>query len=303
MTGLPDVSLRLLRAALAVRSERSFRRAGEAIGLSQPSVSAAVADLETRLGIVLFHRTSRNVTPTDAGGAVLADVARIVEELDTTLRSLHDAARTRRGRVVVTCLSSLAGRLMPTAIRMAAERFPEMEVEIRDDVASRALEAVLAGAADLAVTAVPRVPRRLASEVLFEDPMHLALPHTHRLAAMRSVPWRELAGEELVLLATNSGSRALIDAGLAAAGVVPARAVEVSQLATVHGMLEAGMGLSVLPLLALPVEGHPALTSRPLTTPRMARTIRLLWRADRVRPRAAEAFADVLRETAARLPR
>ena len=139
----------------------------------------------------------------------------------------------------------------------------------------------------------------MVGELLLDDPFSLVVPRGHRFASQAAVAWRELEGEDLVVLAMTSGSRSLIDGALAAAGVQVRRYIAVAQLATVHGMLECDLGISVLPQLALPIEGHPKLVSRPLERPRVGRRIRILRRKDRPISPTAEALLAVLRDTAA----
>ena len=283
---------------MAVLHKRNFGRAADELGISQPALSLTVADLEKRLGVPLFHRTTRMVEPTEIGEAFLGGVARVLDELDPMVRDVQDLGRSRRGRVVVTCLSSIAGRLMPHVIANCAARHSGLEIVIRDDVATRTLSAVANGETDYAITGILQIPDSLASEDLMSDPLHVAFDHKHRFRSRKKVTWRELDDEHLIVLATNSGVRAIIDAALISAGVKLRRVTEASQLATVHGMLEAGMGVSVLPRLALPIRGHPSLDARPLVAPELARIIRLVWRRDRNLSPAAEAFAAALRSTA-----
>lgn len=289
---------RSLRAAVALLHKRNFGRAADELGISQPALSLTVSELEKRLGVPLFHRTTRMVQPTEIGEAFLGGIARVLDELDTMVRDVQDLGRSRRGRVVVTCLSSIAGRLMPHVIANCAAQHSGLEVVIRDDVATRTLSAVANGETDYAITGILQIPDSLASEDLMSDPLHIAFDRKHRFKSRKTVTWRELEDEHLIVLATNSGVRAIIDAALISAGVKLRRITEASQLATVHGMLEAGMGVSILPRLALPVRRHPSLDARPLVAPELARMIRLVWRRDRNLSPAAEAFAAVLRSTA-----
>lgn len=294
-----NVSIREFRAALAVLQHRNFSRAAHSLGVSQPALSVTIAELETRLGIPLFHRTTRSVQPTEIGKSFLANISRVLDDLDLVVRDAEDLSRSRRGRVIVTCLSSIAGRLMPRVIRACEERYPKLEIVIRDDVASRVLTAVSDGEADFSVTGSLHIPSNLVSENLASDRLHVAFDRNHKFARRKEVTWKQLNGEVVIILATNSGVRALIDGVLATTNVQVKRYIEVSQLATIHGMLEERLGVSILPALALPIPRHPFLISRPLVAPVLARPIRLLWRRDRSLSPADHAFMDVLRSTSA----
>lgn len=294
-----SASLREFRAALAVLQHRNFSRAAQSLGISQPALSVTVADLETRLGVPLFHRTTRSVQPTDIGKSFLANISRVLEDLDLVVRDVEDLSRSKRGRVIVTCLSSIAGRLMPRVIRACEELYPQLEIVIRDDVASRVLTAVSDGEADFSVTGSLHIPSNLVSEHLASDRLHVAFDRSHKFARKKEITWKQLNGEVVIILATNSGVRALIDGALATTKVQVRRYVEVSQLATIHGMLEERLGVSILPALALPISRHPFLISRPLVAPVLARPIRLLWRRDRSLSLVDHAFMDVLRSKSA----
>ena len=116
------VSLRHLRAAVSVARHGSFRRAAESAHLSQPALSLTVAELEQALGVTLFDRTSRSVNATDLGAAFVEGAARVLGDFDRLVKEVGDVARSRRGHVVVSCVSSLAGRVMPLAMRQCAAR-------------------------------------------------------------------------------------------------------------------------------------------------------------------------------------
>jgi DNA-binding transcriptional LysR family regulator len=292
-----NITLRYLRAALAVARHQSFRLAAEEMHLSQPALSLAIAKLERNLGVSLFDRSSRMVRTTEIGEAFLATAGRLVGDLDVLFKDIGNAARSRRGRVVVACLTSIAGRVMPLLIRECEHRYPEMAVEIRDELAARVFDLVRFGEADLGLTAQwPDLHEELSFTPLLEDAFHVVFTKGHRFASRKHVAWAELAGETLIAFATTAGSHAMIDAQLVSDSVAFRRSISVSHLATVTGMLEAGFGISILPRLALPVERHPTLVQRPLIKPALHRTIGLVLRKDRSLSPAASGFCQVLRE-------
>jgi DNA-binding transcriptional LysR family regulator len=291
------VTLRHVRAAVGVAREGSFRRAAEGLHLSQPALSLAVSELEGQLGVKLFDRTSRSVTPTELGSAFIASAARLLDDFDQLVQEVGDVAQSRRGRVVVSCVSSLAGRVMPLAMQACSRLHPQVEVVVRDDVAQQVLASVRSREADFGLTIEPRdLEGDMSFEALKEDPFYLVCQHDHRLARRRQICWRDLNAEALVSLSTTSGSERVISDELARQHVRPARTTAVSHLSTVHGMLEAGYGVAVLPMIALPVEGHPTLVTRPLVEPKLARVIGAYRRRDRSLSPAATALLDVVRD-------
>lgn len=292
-----NVTLRHLRAAVGVAQYSSFRRAAEAVHLSQPALSLAISELEETLGVVLFDRTSRSVATTEVGEAFIKGAMRLLGDFDALIGEIGDIAQSRRGKVVVSCVSSIAGRIMPLALQACARRFPQVDVSIRDDVALQVLSAVRSREADFGLTIVPA---ELGQDMLFEamhvDRFHFVCPHNHRLAGQNQVTWNQLNGENLVSLSTNSGIHQMVQEMLLRQAVEPARITPVSHLSTVHGMLEMGFGVAVLPEIALPVAGHPTLVSRPLVEPELSRTIGAYRRRDRSLSPAAAAFLNVVRD-------
>jgi DNA-binding transcriptional LysR family regulator len=291
-----NVTLRHVRAAVSVATHGSFRAAAEAIHLSQPALSLAVAELEQQLGVTLFDRTSRSVAVTELGHTFLQGAARVLEDFERLVQETGDIAQSRRGRVVVTCVSSLAGRVMPLAMQRCAELYPKVEVTVRDDVAAQVLQAVRSREADFGVTIAPvDVGEGMLFEPMYEDRFHFVCRKEHRLARKRKVAWRDMRGENLVSLSTTSGTQHMIRDEMVRQRIEPARDTPVSHLSTVHGMLEHGFGVGVLPLLALPVEGHPTLVTRPLVEPQMARTIGVYRRQDRSLSPAATALHEAVK--------
>jgi len=293
-----NVSIRHLRAALAVARHESFRRAAEELHLSQPALSLAVSQLEENLGVTLFDRTSRMVRPTEVGTAFLGNAARLMADFESLVTDIGNVRRSRRGRVVVSCLTSVTGRIMPLVLAACHRRFPEVELVIRDEVATKVMEMVRSGEVDLGLAMSWHEPiEGTIFEPLLRDAFQIVCPKDHRFAAMKTVRWSDIAGETFIAFAPNSGSHAVVNAQLLNQDIKVARMIVVSQLAAVQGMLEAGLGISVLPRLAHPVPDHPTLTSRPLIRPALDRIIGLIRRTDRSLSPAAAAFREVLRDT------
>jgi DNA-binding transcriptional LysR family regulator len=185
---------------------------------------------------------------------------------------------------------------MPLALIECARRFPQVDVIVRDDVAQQVLSAVRTREADFGLTIEPaELPEETVFEALQKDRFHLACRRDHPLAKRRRVSWKDLNGHSLILLSTTSGIHRTIDDELVRQNIQLERQTPVSHLSTVHGMLESGFGVAVLPVLGLPVSKHPTLVTLPLTQPVLHRTIGIFRRKDRSFSPAAAALLDVLR--------
>ncbi len=280
-------SLRQLRVFQAVALHSSFTRAGDQIGLTQPAVSRCVTELEQQLGLKLLDRTTREVVLTAAGRSLAVRLQRVLEDLDTVLLDVRGLATQRQGRVRVASSPTLSANLLPECIARCQRDHPGLELLLLDRIQHDALASVLSGEVDFGVVIDPAERDDLHAEPILSEPFCLVCPPKHRLARRRSVRWSDLAGEPLVLLDHASGSRRLIDDALRQHAVQAPVAQEVGHVTTIFRMLDAGLGISVVPTLALPPAGLQGLVARPLT-PRVERAIVLVRRANRALAPVAE---------------
>ncbi|MFL9865824.1 LysR substrate-binding domain-containing protein [Paraburkholderia fungorum] len=294
-----NVTLRQLRVFIEVARLQSFSRAGDEIGLTQSAVSRCVRELEGEIGLKLIDRTTREVQLTDVGGNLVSSVSRLLTDLDDALREIREIGEQRRGRVVVAASPTVACRLMPRVVAACGRQFPYVTLGLRDDVQSDVVRKVKSGEVDFGVIIGPFSADDLLSESLMTDSFCVVARDDHPLAARERVAWTDLEGQQLVMLDYASGSRPIIDAVMQEYGVSATVVQELGHSATVFGLVEAGVGVSVLPWLALPLPAGASLVARPLV-PRAERTVELVRRRDRSLSPAAEAVWSLIRQLPAR---
>ncbi|MEM5400950.1 LysR family transcriptional regulator [Paraburkholderia unamae] len=292
-----NVTLRQLRVFIEVARLQSFSRAGDEIGLTQSAVSRCVRELEAEIGVKLVDRTTREVQLTDVGANLIASIPRLLGDLDDALREIREIGEQRRGRVVVAASPTVACRLMPQVVAACGRQFPYITLGLRDDVQSDVVRKIRSGEVDFGVIIGPFVTEDLETQCLTTDSFCVVVRGDHALALSHEVSWKELDGERLVMLDYASGSRPLIDAVMSEQGVRARVVQELGHPATVFGLVEAGVGISVLPWLALPVPAGAPLLARPLV-PRAERTVELVRRRDRSLSPAAEAVWSLIRQLA-----
>ena len=290
-----NVTLRQLRVFIEVAKLQSFSRAGDEIGLTQSAVSRCVRELETEIGVKLVDRTTREVQLTDVGANLIASIPRLISDLDDALREIREIGEQRRGRVVVAASPTVACRLMPEVVAACGRQFPYITLGLRDDVQSDVVRKIRSGEVDFGVIIGPFAAEDLETECLTTDSFCVVVRGDHALAQREQVSWKALDGERLVMLDYASGSRPLIDAVMSEQGVRARVVQELGHPATVFGLVEAGVGISVLPWLALPVPAGASLLARPLV-PRAERTVELVRRRDRSLSPAAEAVWSLIRQ-------
>ena len=291
-----NVTLRQLRVFQSVARSRNFSRTGEAVGLTQPAVSRAIGELEHAMGLRLLDRTTREVALTEAGRSLAARLDRVLDELDATLDGVAGLADAEGGKVRVASSPTLSAYLMPDCIAACARAAPRVRFLLLDRIQQDVLASVRGGEVDFGVVVEPPEVDDLVCEGILRDPFVLVTPEQHRFARSAGVRWKALDGASLVLLDHASGSRRYVDEALARHGVSCKVEQELGHPTTVFQMVEAGIGLTVMPRLAVPPAGLPGLAVRPLL-PRLERTVMLVRRHDRALSPVAERVWSIVSDT------
>ncbi|MBX9709805.1 MAG: LysR family transcriptional regulator [Xanthobacteraceae bacterium] len=290
-----NVALRQLRAFLAVARRGSFSRAAEDIGASQSALSLSVRQLETELGLKLLDRTTRQVSLTAVGETLVATGSRLIDELDATLRELRDIGQQRRGRVVMACVPSVARGLMPKCVEYCAEKWPNVALSINDIAASEVVRKVSLGEMEFGLASGDISSAELEVHPLMEDPFRLVCRRDDPWAAKSSIAWAQLSSRRLLMLNNTSGSQQVVETTLKRIGTRVEVFLELAQPSSIHAMVEAKLGVAVVPELAAPRHDDPVLATRRLTKPDVTRTILLFRRKDRsLSPAAAAVWAALI---------
>lgn len=295
-----NYSLRQLRVFVTVAQARSFSGAGEIIGLSQSAVSHSVKELETQTGVKLLDRTTREVVLTEAGQQLAMRLERLLDELNSTLRDVGRLGQQLSGTVRVAASQTISAHLIPQCIAESNHRYPDIDFVLHDRPQQWVLESIRQGDVDFGIVIDPGAVSDLECEVVLSEPFLLLCRDDDPLASMPQVAWQALQGANLVLQDYASGSRPLIDAALAAQGVKATIVQEIGHPATLFPMVEAGIGISVLPALALPLPQGSRLTVKRFV-PCVERQLMLVRRKNRSLSGAAHACWDVVRMQAERL--
>ncbi|BCG08513.1 MULTISPECIES: LysR family transcriptional regulator [Buttiauxella] len=295
-----NYSLRQLKVFVAVAHAGSFSRAGEQIGLSQSAVSHSVKELESEIGVKLLDRTTREVVLTQAGQQLAARLERLLEELTSTLLDTRSVGHQLSGTVRVAASQTISAHLMPQSIAAAALEYPAIRFVLHDRPQQWVLQSIYQGEVDFGMVIDPIQANDLDCEAVLSEPFLLLCRNDHPLAAQEQVPWQALQGANLVLQDYASGSRPLIDDALLRQGIETNIVQQIGHPATLFPMVEAGIGISVLPALALPLPQGRPLVVRPLI-PVVDRQLMLVRRKNRSLSRAAEAIWQVVRQQAQQL--
>lgn len=298
-----------LRAFVEVARERGFTRAAARLSRTQSAVSQLVARLEQDLGARLFSRRGRTTALTPAGEALLGRAQRILDEMDRAREGLRALSELREGRLVVGTSDTLACYLLPPVIAAFRARHPGIDLRLDNRPSPATAGRVAERAVDLGVVTLPLPPDlraggrplagRLRVEPLARQEEVAIVPAGHPLAGRRQVRVEALLPYPWLLLDRTTGARALLDAELARRGAAPAVAMEMSSVEVLKKLVELGLGISVVPAVAVAREvAAGSLAALRLPGLLGGRRVGLVTPAEGTLP-AAAAFAAIAREALA----
>lgn len=290
-----DVTLRQFQVFATVARCGSFTDAAEQLHVAQSSLSRTVMAMERSLGGPLLERTTRKVRCTAEGAEVLAVAERLLAQHRAEMNGLERYLRGDRGAVTVATLPSLAATLLPPAIVRLREEAPGIDVHVLDGMSETALDRLEAGECDLALVVVGRSRPGTRSSPLVRDRFRAVLPEGHPLAERAALTWTDLAAEPFVVTGGDSSVRRVAEHALRDAGVHAPHLIRAGNISTVGGLVSAGLGVSALPSLSLPLMGAAPHTRRPLGGPVTERGLSVVVPENGATSPATRRFLRILR--------
>jgi len=286
-----------LRAFLTVLDTGGFHKAAEALNLSQPALSRRIQAFEQAIGAPVLERTTRHVAATTVGRSLEPLARRLLDEFEESLLALTGVGDRQSGQITLACVPTAAFYFLPRAIERFNAQFPRIRFRILDLSANEALESVARGEVEFGINFMGNSHPDLNFTRLADDPFVLACRRDHPLAKRRRLTWKDLEGHLLIGVSRNSGNRTILDAALAGTKVRLNFFYEVNHLTTSLGMVERGLGLSVLPKLATPPNNHATIVTKAITHPEVKRTIGIVERRGTRLSPAAHRFRTMLLES------
>lgn len=275
-------SLRQLRYLVALSEARHFRKAAEAMGVSQPSLSLQIGNLESLLGVQLVERGRGPVTLTPEGREVLLLAARAVDEVRGIVDLTSALKSGMAGTIRLGTTPTIGPYLMPFVVERLHARYPELRLYIRE-VAPRDLRGeLLGGGLDVILTQLPEGGADLITRRLFREPLLLAMPDDHPLAARDEVTEADLADLNVLSIGPDYGLHAQIAALCHQHGAIIARDYEGTSLDAIRQMVGMGMGVAFLPRLYArsEIDGRGSnVIVKPFRRNTVMRSIGVVWRS------------------------
>ncbi len=292
------MDFRHLRYFQAVAEELSFSKAARRLHIAQPALSRAVMELESELGVTLLDRNRRSVALTAAGRVLLNEIGLLLQRLDEALRKVQRTAAGEEGELRLGFIGPPTQDFLGRILQEFRRRHPRVSLNLEERTPERVWEMVVRGRLHIGLTrpvlASPALGLKTA--LLRHERLCVALPQDHALAKNKTVRWRALANEPLIILARREGvglHDAILDA-CREAKFTPKLAHTPSLISTVLSYVEAGAGCGVIPDSVSSLGNGQPVVFRPLSPARSVELV-MVW-SDEVESPPAAAFRSLMSE-------
>lgn len=291
------ISLRQLACLSALSDTLHFRRAAERLHVSQPALSAQIAQLEDHLGVLLVERTRRKVLLTPVGRDVVARAKAILRDVAELEEVAALARAPLSGTLRVGVLRTLGPYLLPHILPALRGRFPELKLYLREEPRDRLLSDLAQGDLDLLlVSDAPADDDHLTVVPLFDEPLWAVVPLGHRLTADGVIRPGDLRGEKLIMLEVGDGLRDPAMALCRRVGAAEHPDFRATSLDSLRQMVATGLGATLLPALYVQAEAlaDDQIAVRPFAEAAPSRAIDLAWRRTTARSEEYRLFARLI---------
>ncbi|HUQ05611.1 MAG TPA: LysR substrate-binding domain-containing protein [Kofleriaceae bacterium] len=295
-----DLTLRQLEYVVAVAEHKSFRRAAEACAVTQPALSAQIAQLEGVLGVQIFERDRRKVLVTPTGAEIVARARATLGQAGQVVEAARTAAQPLSGTLRLGVIPTIAPYLLPVVLPAVRAAYPKLRLVLREEQTAPLLAQLDDGRLDAGILALP-VHGDLAAIQLYREDFVLAAPPQHPLAKRARVREDDLDAEAVLLLEDGHCLRDQALAVCSHAGSYEVAELRATSLPTLVQMVASGQGITLLPEMAASVlagRGSGVVTAR--FTPAPGRDVGLVWRMSSARGRELGLLADIIRAQATR---
>ncbi len=277
---------------MALSTEKNFTRAASSIFLSQPAFSALINSLESEVGFRLFDRDTRNVWLTPNGEMFKHIATRILNVHQASIQEVQAIANGSKGHLSIAALPSVIVNWLPAIIADFHTQFPSVQISLIDAPSDRCLFALEDGIADLALTTFRPENEKFVSEKVYTESFFLICRDDHPLAAKTSVKVEDLADHSLINFSASTSIRQHLKDKLPNSSCT--QNLEVEQLTTMMGLIMAGLGVSVVPKLALYQFDVKHLVRIPFENLDAYRDIHLIKRSDKTPSVTSQNFCKIL---------
>ncbi|AHC16048.1 LysR family transcriptional regulator [Salinispira pacifica] len=279
-----------IRYFLGVQREHSFTRAAGLCHVSQPSLSAQIRKLEEELGGELFERSRKRIRLTARGELFLQYALEVEQRTEELWGAIQDFDNTGTGKIALGCLPTTGAHVLPPLLTEFSRTHPDVKIQLQEGSSPALAQALLDFDIDLAILDEAGLKPGLQSTPLFQEPLYIALPGNHHLSTKTDLQLEDLKNESFILMRKTHGFHSIVISALRDRGVEPHVVYESSEIETVQSLVEAGLGISLVPRM---VCSNRNICYRSGGKSAPSRTLLLAWRKSYRPPPAAQAFSEL----------
>ncbi|MFV0243829.1 MAG: LysR family transcriptional regulator [Qingshengfaniella sp.] len=290
------LTLRQLQAIQAIYVTRRISAAAQRMNISQSTASVLLGQAETALGVRLFDRTTRALTPTRAVEQVIGIVERILGDLDALGATVNDLKDLERGQVRITATPATGLALLPRTIKRFKAAYPGIAIVMNDCAPDQFFTVIEAERADFGLGLPPSDRMRFDWHAVQNDTLHVVCHRDHPFARLTRVRWRDLDNQPMIVARRAYGIRDLVQTTMEAVGARQTIANEIGFLYSAEWMAACGMGIAIFPRCLAEATHDPDLVSRPLVDPAVTRPTAVVTKRGRTLSPSAKRFVEMLSE-------
>lgn len=289
------MSVKQLRAFLAVAHTLNFAHASERLNLSQPALSLTIKGLEEVLGGPLLQRSTRKVTLTQEGEIFLPMARQLLADWDNAEEAMRQSFTLQRGKISIAAMPSFAANVLPEVLKAFRDRYAAINVTVHDVINEQVIEMVREGRVEMGIAFEPAPTNNLLFTPLAVDRFVAIVPKESPLASKSHLSWRELLTLDFITLQRPSAVRLMLEEELARSGRKLDVALESHQLVTVGRMVASGLGGSAVPALCRSQMAALGAVCLPLDNPPIEKCIGVIHAGHMQFSKAAQALLDTLK--------
>lgn len=289
------MELRQLYYFVKVAQKEHVTQAAEELHVAQSAVSRQIHQLEEELGVKLFVQKGRNLQLTPVGQLFLRRAEEILRELDRAVQEVHEFLDPEKGEIRLGFPHSLGFSLVPELVAAFRRHNPDVRFRFRQGMYPTLIRDLVKGEIDLAfISPVPSEQDQVTGKVLITEELYAILPLNHHLAGCESITLDQLKDDQFIVFGEGYSLRPLVMNACEAAGFTPNIAFEGEETDTIRGLVAAGMGVSVLPKIAVQFAAQIPISVARIEDPVITRNIGLIHRSNEKLPLVAKVFYNFL---------
>jgi LysR family transcriptional activator of glutamate synthase operon len=289
------MELRQLHYFVTVAKKQHVTQAAEELHVAQSAISRQIHLLEEELDLHLFVQKGRNLQLTPVGKLFLSKIEGILSDLERVVQEAHEFLDPNKGEIRIGFPHSLGVNLLPTVVACFRKNNPDVKFRLKQGTYNTLIRELVNGEIDLSfISPFPENHAFVSGEILLTEELYAILPPQHILAKEKSIHLSQLKEEPFVMFSEDYSLRAIVLEACKTVGFIPKFGFEGDETDTIRGLVAAGLGVSLLPEMAITEKGSLQPAKVRLQEPKVTRTIGLIRRKGEKIPPVAERFQSFL---------